>query len=92
MSNDNETHLGDGLYASHDGYQIELRAPGPLMGVDERVYLDPATLRAFLAYVMTTPLAHVLEEHFTAHRCPMCEYPVSEWTEEECAKARGDGE
>lgn len=62
MSNDNETYLGDGLYASHDGYQIELRAPGSMMDPDERVYLDPTTLRAFLALVKTTPLAHVLED------------------------------
>lgn len=27
MSESGEVYLGDGLYASHDGYQIKLRAP-----------------------------------------------------------------
>jgi hypothetical protein len=34
-----ETYLGDGLYASFDGWQIALRAPDP--AGDRVVYLDP---------------------------------------------------
>lgn len=41
-----ETYLGDGLYASFDGWQIALRAPGN--GV---VYLEPSVLEAFEEYV-----------------------------------------
>lgn len=43
-----ETYLGDGLYASFDGYQITLRAPRG--GGDHWVALDPLTyvsLRVF---------------------------------------------
>jgi hypothetical protein len=42
-----ETYLGDGLYASHDGYQVKLRAgTGDLSG-DMVVYLEPGVIKAF---------------------------------------------
>ena len=44
-----ETYLGDGLYASFDGFQIRLRAPSYCE--EHIVYLDPDTLSAFLQYV-----------------------------------------
>lgn len=44
-----ETYLGDGLYASYDGYQFKLRAPHLL--VDHEVYLEPNVLLAFSNYV-----------------------------------------
>lgn len=40
-----ETYLGDGLYASFDGYNIILRAPRA--HGDDVVYLEPLILRAF---------------------------------------------
>ena len=42
---ESETYLGDGLYASFDGYQIRLRAPR--FEVDHEVFLDADTLCAF---------------------------------------------
>ena len=44
-----ETYLGDGLYASFDGYQIKLRAPRE--HGDHIVYLDGETLVAFEAFL-----------------------------------------
>lgn len=44
-----EAYLGDGLYASHDGYQIVLRAPRE--GGDHWVALEPSTLMMFLAWL-----------------------------------------
>lgn len=44
-----EEYLGDGLYASFDGYQIQLRAPD-VYG-DRVVYLEPSVLKAFEDYV-----------------------------------------
>jgi len=44
-----ETYIGDGLYASFDGYQIRLRAPRE--GSDHVVYLDNATFSLFMDYV-----------------------------------------
>jgi hypothetical protein len=46
---DNEEYLGDGLYASFDGYQFRLRAPRGLG--DHVVYLDRHVVRAFELYV-----------------------------------------
>ncbi len=46
---DKETYLGDGLYASFDGYQFKLRTPRD--DGDHEVYLEDATLAAFLEYV-----------------------------------------
>jgi hypothetical protein len=40
-----EVYLGDGLYASFDGFQYCLRAPRGT--VDHVVYLDSATMGAF---------------------------------------------
>jgi hypothetical protein len=45
----NETYLGDGLYASFDGWQIRLRAPRE--DGDHIVYLEPGTLGAFERYI-----------------------------------------
>ncbi len=50
VTDDKETYLGDGLYASFDGYQIKLRAPDLVEG-DRIVYLDERTLEAFERYV-----------------------------------------
>jgi hypothetical protein len=41
---DDEEFLGDGLYASFDGWQFRLRSG------DHVVYLGPATLGAFARY------------------------------------------
>ena len=46
---DRETYLGDGLYASHNGYMIRLRTPRERG--DDCVYLEPSTLAAFEIYV-----------------------------------------
>ena len=46
-----EHYLGDGLYASYDGYQIQLRAPRELSLDDSMVYLDPGVLINFFKYV-----------------------------------------
>jgi hypothetical protein len=53
MSTERETYLGDGLYASFDGYQIRLRTSRE--GGDHEVYLDDPTLRAFLEFVEGLP-------------------------------------
>jgi hypothetical protein len=46
---ENETYLGDGLYASFDGYQITLRAPRE--NGDHYVALEPVVLESFFRYV-----------------------------------------
>jgi len=43
-----EAYLGDGLYASFDGFMITLRAPRS--GVDHWVGLEPAVLAEFLRF------------------------------------------
>jgi hypothetical protein len=44
-----ETYLGDGLYASFDGYQIKLRAPRE--EGDQEVYLEPSVITSFIKFV-----------------------------------------
>lgn len=44
----NETYLGDGLYASFDGWQITLRAPRS--EGDHYVALEPDVFQALLRY------------------------------------------
>jgi hypothetical protein len=47
-----EVYLGDGLYASYDGYHLCLRAP---RGYDDHeVFLEPAILQEFLSFIEKT--------------------------------------
>lgn len=46
-----ETYLGDGLYASFDGYMIRLRAPR--MEGDHWVGLEPKVLTEFMKFAAT---------------------------------------
>jgi hypothetical protein len=51
----NETYLGDGLFASWDGWQIRLRAPRE--NGDHEVFLeDGLTLQAFFEFLGTLPI------------------------------------
>lgn len=45
-----ETYLGDGLYASFDGYMIRLRAPRE--EGDHWVGLEPEVLKEFEQYIV----------------------------------------
>jgi hypothetical protein len=49
MKRPNETYIGDGVYASFDGYQFWLRTERD--GVDHLVALEPGVLDAFNAFV-----------------------------------------
>jgi hypothetical protein len=48
-----ETYLGDGLYASFDGWQLLLRAPRE--HGDHWVGLEPEVLDALLRFIATLP-------------------------------------
>lgn len=49
---ENPAYLGDGVYASFDGYQIELSTNRADRGpVPDRIYLEPQVLRALLVFV-----------------------------------------
>lgn len=50
MTEPREVYLGDGLYASFDGWQFALRAPRGEEG-DHIVYLEPAVFVEFERYV-----------------------------------------
>jgi hypothetical protein len=50
-----ETYLGDGVFASWDGWQIRLRAPRE--NGDHEVFLeDGLTLQAFFEFLETLPI------------------------------------
>lgn len=44
-----EEYLGDGLYASFDGWQVCLRAPR--RGGDHYVYLEPEAFRSLMSWM-----------------------------------------
>lgn len=50
MEKKNETYLGDGLYASYDGFMITLRAPR-VVG-DHWVSLEPSVFSELLNFAM----------------------------------------
>ena len=47
------TYIGDGLYASFDGFQITLRAPR--IGCDHYVALEPAVFKTLLRWLRQYP-------------------------------------
>jgi hypothetical protein len=49
-----ETYLGDGLFASFDGYQVRLRAPRE--NGDHEVFLDALTFQALLQFLDAIPI------------------------------------
>lgn len=49
MKHEGETYLGDGLYASSDGWMIMLRAPRA--DGDHWIGLEPNILASFMAWV-----------------------------------------
>ena len=56
-----ETYLGDGLYASFDGWQIKLRAPRE--SYDHVVYLEPEVYRELVRYAGKCYGAHDEQDH-----------------------------
>jgi hypothetical protein len=48
MREPREEYLGDGLFASFDGWQIKLRAPRD--NCDHEVYLEPGILEALINF------------------------------------------
>lgn len=46
----NETYLGDGLYASCDGYRVEVFAHNGV-GKTNAVYFEPEVITAFLGFL-----------------------------------------
>jgi hypothetical protein len=52
--NQKETYLGDGLYASFDGYQIKLRAPRE--NGDHEVFLEAPAIKSFVAFCVSQGL------------------------------------
>lgn len=50
MTEGQETYLGDGLYASFDGWQVILRAPRE--GGDHWVGIEPLTLMALVDFIL----------------------------------------
>lgn len=47
----NEIYLGDGLYASFDGFSIKLRAPRDRG--DHEVYIEPDMFKLLIKYAAT---------------------------------------
>ena len=84
-----ERYLGDGLYASFDGYQIWLRAPR--VDGEHRIALEPPVFAVLLAFADETgvglviqrdtsldkPYAHALSAALVARDiCPRCGGPL----------------
>lgn len=59
-----ETYLGDGLYASFDGFQVVLRAPR--YSGDAIVYLEPEVVTNFLDFIK-----RIKDENLSANSGPL---------------------
>lgn len=57
-----EMYLGDGLYASFDGYQIKLRAPRA--GGDSEVFMEPQVLCRFREFVQELQIGEKWHDRF----------------------------
>ena len=49
-----DVYLGDGLFASFDGWQVELYASNGVCKTNQ-VYLEPSVLKSFLTYANGLP-------------------------------------
>jgi len=58
---DDEKYLGDGLYASFDGWQIKLRAPRGMAGNHE-VFIEPDVWERLVVYVNEVAIKDTDEE------------------------------
>lgn len=56
-----ETYLGDGLYASWDGFMVRLRAPRE--NGDHEVFLEPSVFNEFVLFIEKTFGINVRIEH-----------------------------
>lgn len=61
MKKDNERYLGDGLYASYDGYHIILRAPRS-NGENHEVYLDNTVVGSLINYIEDIKKVNIIIE------------------------------
>lgn len=58
---DEPNYLGDGLYVSDDGYQVELFAHNGFTKTN-RVFLDQKVLEHFVKWVKQSKFAYVLND------------------------------
>ncbi len=49
MADGNRDYIGDGVYVSFDGWQLELTTSG--ISGENRIYLDPGVYRNLVEYV-----------------------------------------
>jgi len=71
---ENVEYLGDGLYASYDGYQICLMANSHINPTD-RVYLDPAVYSSLQKYVSRVVAQHPAPADGASDEYVFCECP-----------------
>jgi hypothetical protein len=72
MTRKNETYIGDGLYASYDGFALWLRAPRE--HGDHEVALEPDVLYNFLNFAFTIQrTANMIRK--AIHERPFVEIP-----------------
>ena len=57
---DSATYLGDGLYVSHDGWQVELFAHDGI-GKTNQVFLDPDVLKNFVDWLKVSKYGECLK-------------------------------
>jgi len=78
------THLGDGLYAKYDGWQIELRANDPNEPENDTVYLEFETAIAFIKYakrvfdVSESWLVDYVSSYAPHDNCSVCGLPIAD--------------
>lgn len=53
MAEQHETYIGDGVYASFDGFMVKLRAPRE--NGDHWIALEPRELAVFLGFIARLP-------------------------------------
>jgi hypothetical protein len=80
-----ETYLGDGLYASDDGFQIKLRAPRE--NGDHVVYLEPEVVHEFMRF-----LEKARGLKITAEKLKLLDCGCQEDSDDRCEKCCDHGD
>ncbi len=52
-----QTYLGDGVYATYDGYGVELTTNSGMSQMNQRIYIEPQVYGALVEYWQKTRIA-----------------------------------
>ena len=70
-------HIGDGVYAGHDGYQITLETSDGIR-VTNRIALDSTTIEGLQTYLHYAQQFYADDQHLVGPECEACQKDITD--------------